>query len=74
MSFSKEQNAAFKKIPACVDTDQLDGTWDHVVFRVEHPIIMFAENGEYFYTQREALACQKWLQKYASDSEYANYI
>ena len=68
---TKEQLAAMKKVPSCVELDQLDGTWEHVVFRVEHPVCIRSE-GEDFYTLREARSCQRWLKKHAPQSEYAN--
>lgn len=67
---TEEQTAAIKKVPNCVELDGVDGTWEHVVFRVEHPVIIRSE-GEDFYTQREANQCRRWLGKYAPGSKYA---
>lgn len=69
---SPDQQAAFRKIPDCVDLDQLErgNEWSHAVFRVEHPVEMRI-SGEDSYTLREARACQKWLAKYAPESAYA---
>ena len=67
---TSEQEKALAKVPACVELEQLDGTWEHVIYRVEHPVCIRSE-GEDTYTRREALSCQRWLQKYAPQSEYA---
>lgn len=67
---TKEQLAAVKKLPSCVELEGADGTWEHVVYRAENPVINQIE-GENFYTKREAKACQRWLQKFAPQSKYA---
>lgn len=67
---TSEQEEAVKTVPACVDLDQLDGTWEHIVFRVEHPVMLFKE-GEDTYSRREANSCRKWLKKYAPESPYS---
>lgn len=67
---TNEQKKAFKRVPSCVGLDGWDGTWEHIVFNVEHPVCMYLE-GEDTYTKREARYCQKWLLKYAPESEYA---
>lgn len=66
------QKQAVTKIPDCVDLDQVDeDDWSHFVFCVEHPVCLRSE-GEDFYTKSEAKACQRWLKKYAPESEYSN--
>lgn len=70
---TKDQANAIKKIPSCVELDEIDGTWEHYVYRVEHPVCLRTE-GENTYTRREAIACQKWLRKYAPESEYAQVV
>jgi len=56
--------------PECVDLDGLED-FDHLVFRVEHPIIIFCEDGGGFYTHQEARQCVRWLQVFAPESPYA---
>ena len=60
-----KQKKALAKVPDCVDLDGLDGTFEHVVFRVEHVVDVFRDEGEDIYTAKEANACQKWLRMYA---------
>lgn len=69
-TMTKDQKKAMASVPSCVELEDMDGTWEHVVFRVEHPVWIRSEGGD-FYTKREALQCQRWLQKYAPESEYA---
>ena len=69
-NLTPDQKRAMDKAPRCVDLEQVED-WGHVVFRVEHPVCLRSE-GEDFYTRREALACQRWLKKFAPDSEYAS--
>lgn len=63
------EQKAIDKVPGCVDLDQLDGTFQHVVFRVEHVVQMCIE-GQDSYTRAEGRQCIRWLNRYASDSEY----
>ena len=65
-----EQVKALRKVPRCVELEELDGTWEHVVYRVEHVVLLRSE-GEEFYTRREAEACRKWLAKHATGSKLA---
>jgi hypothetical protein len=65
-----EQAKAFRQVPRCVELEDLDGTWEHVVFRVEHVVSLRSE-GEEFYTRREAEACRKWLAKHAASSKFS---
>ena len=65
-----EQAKAFRQVPRCVELEDLDGTWEHVVFRVEHVVSLRSE-GEDFYTRREAEACRRWLAKHATGSKLA---
>jgi hypothetical protein len=67
---SPEQVKALRKVPRCVELEDLDGTWEHVVFRVEH-VVMLRSEGEDFYTRREAEACRRWLAKHAASSKFA---
>jgi hypothetical protein len=69
-TLTKEQEQALQKVPSCVELDDMDGTWEHVVYRVEHPVILRME-GEDFYSKREAISCCKWLEKFAPESKYA---
>lgn len=70
MPLTKEQQRAIEEIPFCVDLDQVDkDDWSQHVFRVEHPVDLRSQ-GEDFYTLREAKACQRWLDKYAPESDY----
>jgi hypothetical protein len=61
---------ALKEVPDCVEMEGLDGTFEHVVFRVEHVVLIF-EEGENWYTKLEASRCKKWLKKFAPESKYA---
>lgn len=69
-TLTEEQLKAMNKVPDCVELEDMDGTWEHVVYRVEHPVIIRIE-GEDFYTKREAISCRKWLENYAPNSKYA---
>lgn len=69
-TLSAAQINALRKVPCCVELEDMDGTWEHVVYRVEHPVILRMQ-GENFYTRREAVSCRKWLEKYAPESQYA---
>jgi hypothetical protein len=72
MSMNYHEEKAVEAVPECVDLEQLDGTFEHVVFRVEHVVMIFREEGEdEFYSRKEANACFRWLKKYAPESEYA---
>ena len=68
-----KQKEAVRRVPRCVDMEHMDGTWEHVVFRVEHPVDVRSE-GEDLYTLREARNCQRWLRQYAPESPYAGII
>jgi len=69
---TKTELNAIKRVPECVEMEGLDGTFDHVIFRVEHVVMIFREEGEdEFYSRKEANACLRWLRKYAPQSEYA---
>jgi hypothetical protein len=68
-----EQLKAVKSVPSCVDKSELDGTFEHVVFRVEHVVDLFLD-GEDAYTKREARSCVSWLKKNAPHSDYATDI
>lgn len=70
---NKAEQKAVDNVPACVDLDQLDGTFSHVVFRVEHVVQMCIE-GQDSYTQAEGRKCMRWLRRYAAWSEYADAI
>jgi hypothetical protein len=65
----KEQAAALLKIPDCVEVDGMDGTWEHVIFRVENVVFFYIKGG--FYTTNEAASCRAWLRKYAPRSIWA---
>ena len=69
-TLTEDQLKAIAKIHDCVELEQIDGTWEHYVFRVEHPVCLWLE-GERFYTKRETRACLNWLKTYAPESEYA---
>jgi len=69
-TLTEEQTKALSKVPDCVGLEDMDGTWEHVVYRVEHPVMLRME-GEDFYTKREATSCRQWLEKFAPQSEYA---
>lgn len=72
-TLTREQEKAVSKIHHCVELEQMDGTWEHYVFRVEHPVCIWLE-GERYYTLRETRACLNWLKKYAPESEYAKAV
>ena len=63
-----QQKTALRKAPSCVEMDELDGTWEHVVYRIEHPVCMQDDDS---YTPDEVNECKKWLRKYAPSSKYA---
>jgi hypothetical protein len=66
----KKERKAIERVPRCVEMEDLDGTFEHVIFRVEHVVMTYQEERD-FYTRLQADACRKWLQKYAPESEYA---
>lgn len=66
-----ERDKAVEAVPGCVELDGVDGTFEHVVFRVEHVVSLRSE-GEDFYSLLEAKACQRWLRKYAPGSDFAS--
>ena len=67
---TRQEQRAIDRVPSCVDLDQLDGGFAHVVHRVEHVVDLVLE-GEDFYTRRDARACISWLAKHAPMSPYA---
>ena len=68
---TRQEQKAIDSVPSCVDLEQLDGTFAHVVHRVEH-VVDLAVEGEDSYTRREARACRAWLAKHAPMSPYSN--
>lgn len=69
-TMTNDQKKAVDAVPSCVELEDMDGTFEHVVFRVEHVVIIYLE-GEDFYTRREASSCARWLKKHAPKSQYA---
>jgi hypothetical protein len=66
----REQAEALLRIPDCVDVDDMDGTWENIVFRVENVVINYLKRG--IYTTQEATSCRSWLRRYAPGSMYAS--
>ena len=64
--------AALKKVPACVECDDVEpGDMDHLIFRVEHVVdIRQDEGSESIYSAAEARACRAWLKRFAPRSQY----
>ena len=73
MAADSHYAAALRRVPACVETDDVaDGDLQHLVFRVEHVVdIRQDEGSESCYTAAEARACRNWLRKWAPKSRYA---
>jgi hypothetical protein len=68
-----EQMVAYNQVPSCVELEKLDAThtFRHVIFRVEHVVDVYNDDGDAFYTKKEATACRKWLKEFAPQSKLA---
>ena len=65
-ALTANQVQAVYELPSCVATDQLDGTWDHLVFRVQRAINDYSSDGE---KSNQVDACRAWLVKYTQTGD-----